>query len=62
MFDVQMKQFARAIRDHYPLDAVITRTVKGKGHSKMATDLGSPLHDTMSPVFTEHFGIHRRFT
>ena len=62
MFDVQMKQFARAIRDHYPRDTVITRTVKGKGHSKMATDLGSPHHDTMSPVFTEHFKIHRRFT
>ena len=57
MFDVQMKTFARAIREHRPQDTVITRTLKGKGHTKMATDLGSPRHDTISPIFTKEFGI-----
>ena len=57
MFDVQMKTLARAIREHRPQDTVITRTLKGKGHTKMATDLGSPRHDTISPIFTKEFGI-----
>jgi len=60
MFEAQMKAFARAIRTNRPQDQVTTRIIKGKGHSKMITHLGSPRYDTMAPIFMKCFGISRK--